>query len=220
MRRIALAGVACVTVVLSLVPAAGARDDSPFARGNASKQLLSDWWQAGLRAPVSDNPFTGTADPCVRLNGHVLGPVIAGPEPVITIDCTVRRNTAILAVTFTSECSDAEDPPFFGATQRERRACAMAANDGITENTVTIDGKTYDVNRYRYQTPDHRIRVPEDDLFGVDADTMRFSADGWAPLIEPLDPGKHVIKLVASGEFPGSDGPVTLTGIVNLTVTR
>jgi hypothetical protein len=218
MRRLVLTVFACAVLI---APAASAKPkDSPFAKGNASAHLLADWWEVGLTNPVSDNPFAGTADPCVRLNGHVLGPVFAGPDPVLTTDCMVRRNTAILAVTFTSECSDAEEPPFFGATPRERRACAIAANDGITENTVTIDGKPYDVSRFRYQTPDHKVRVPEDDLFGVDADTMRFSADGWAPLIEPLEPGHHVIEIVASGEFPGSDGVVTLTGILNLEVTR
>ena len=138
----------------------------------------------------------------------------------MSISCTVPRNTSILAVTFTTECSDAEEPPFFGATPRARRACAIAGNQGITTNTVAIDGKVYDVSRYRYQTPDHKVRLPEDDLFGLDADKLRFGADGWAPLIEPLRPGRHVITIVASGEFPGSDGPVTLTGILNLEVKR
>jgi hypothetical protein len=220
MRRLALAGVACAVAVLTLVPAAAAHDRSPFAKGNASAHLLADWWEVGLRAPVTDNPFTGTADQCVRLSRHVLGPVFAGPDPVLTLDCTVPRNTWILAVTFTTECSDAEEPPFFGATPRERRACAIAANQGITTNTVDIDGKTYDVSRYRYQTPDRKVRLPEDDLFEVDADQLRFTADGWAPLIEPLKPGHHVITIVTAGEFPGSGGPVTLTGILNLEVTR
>ena len=220
MRRNALAGAVCAVLALVLVPAAAAHDRSPFVKAPVSAFLLADWWEVGLESPVSKSPFTGTADPCVMLNRHVLGPVFAGPEPVLTMDCTVPRNTFILAVTFTSECSDAEDPPFFGATPRARRECAIAANSGITENTVTIDGKEYDVSRYRYQTPDRRVRLPEDDLFGVDATSLRFGADGWAPLIEPLKPGRHVIEIVTSGEFPGSEGPVTLTGILNLEVRR
>ena len=220
MRRVVVAGAVCAVAVLSLVPAAVAHDRSPFARGNASAHLLADWWEVGLRAPVSDNPFTGTADGCVKLNRHVLGPVFAGSDPVLTMDCTVPRDTWILAVTFTTECSDAEEPPFFGATPRERRACAIAANEGITENTVTIDGKLYDVDRFRYQTPDHKVRVPEDDLFGVDADTLRFSADGWAPLIKPLSPGHHVVAIRVAGEFPGSGGPIDVTLPMQLEVTR
>ena len=220
MRRVVLAGAVCAVVALSLVPSTSAHQRSPFAKGNASAYLLADWWEVGLRAPVTENPFTGTADPCVKLNRHVLGPVFAGSDPVLTMDCAVPRNTWILAVTFTTECSDAEEPPFFGATPRARRACAIAANEGITDNTVAIDGKVYDVSRYRYQTPDRKVRLPEDDLFGVDADTLRFGADGWAPLIEPLKPGRHVITIVTSGEFPGSEGPVTLTGILNLEVKR
>jgi hypothetical protein len=48
-----------------------------------------------------------------------------------------------------------------------------------------------------------RVRLPEDDLFGVDASTLRFTADGWAPLIEPLRPGHHVISVRSAGSDPG-----------------
>jgi hypothetical protein len=141
---------------------------------------------------VPENPLTGNGDPCIKLAPHVLGPAFI---PEGEISCTVRPGTFIFAITFTSECSDAEEPPFFGATPRARRACAIAADDGITTNEIIIDGKTYDVSRHRVQSFGRKVRLPDDDLFGVDADRLRFTADGWAPLIAPLKPGHHTVAL-------------------------
>ena len=216
MRRLAVAGIACAVVALSFVPAAEAKQKSPFANGNRSAHLLGEWWATALEIPFPENPLPGNGDPCIRL-GHVLAPAFV---PDGEISCSVGKNTPILAITFTSECSDAEEPPFFGATKRERRACAIEADDGITVNQVGIDGKVYDVDRYRVQSNDRKVRLPEDDLFGVDASTLRFTADGWAPLIEPLPPGHHEITIHVVGEFAGSDGPVDVIGTLQLDVAR
>ena len=147
---------------------------------------------------------------------HVLAPAMdQGGE----ISCTVGRNTSILPLGLVGECSDAEEPPFFGATQRERRACAIAGDDGLTVNEVGIDGLLYDTNGYRVQSPDRKVRLPADDLFELDASTMRFTGDGWAALIEPLPPGDHVITVRSAGTlFNGK--PIDSTGTLRLTVTR
>jgi hypothetical protein len=147
----------------------------------------------------------------------VLAPALV---PDGEVSCTVGKNTSILPLGFGTECSDAEEPPFFGATPRERRACAIAADNDITTNEVIIDGATYDVSRHRVQTFDRRVKLPEDDLFGVDASSMRFGADGWAPLIKPLKPGDHVVAIRVAGEFPGSGGPIDVTLPMQLEVTR
>ena len=179
--------------------------------------LLTEWWANALETPVPENPLTGNGDPCIKLAPHVLGPAFI---PEGEISCTVRPGTFIFAITFTSECSDAEAPPFFGATPRARRACAIAADDGITTNEIVIDGKTYDVSRHRVQSFDRKVRLPEDDLFGVDADRLRFTADGWAPLIAPLKPGHHTVAFHVIGEFAGSGGVIDATGTMQLEVTR
>ncbi len=197
MRRLTLA----ILLFAVLAPSAMAhgRPDSPFDRRPAG-ELLGQWWKTVLEIPVSENPLTGSADPCITLGRRVLAPAFtAGGE----IACTVDKDTSILAITFTSECSDAEDPPFFGATPRKRAACARATADGVRINEVGIDGRIYDVRRYRTTSPDLRVRLPEDDLFGVDARSLRFTAAGWAPLIEPLRPGHHVISVRSAGSDPG-----------------
>jgi hypothetical protein len=220
-RRLGLAGLLFVFALAVAQPALGhGRPSSPFAKPSVvNSVLLGEWWAKALEIPVSENPLAGNADPCVRLGRHVLAPAF-NPDPTAHISCTVGPRTWILAITFTSECSDAEAPPFFGATPRARRACAIAADDGITTNQVIIDGKAYDVSRHRVQTFDRRVKLPEDDLFGVDASSLRFGADGWAPLIEPLAPGHHVVSVRVVGEFPGSGGPIDVTLPMQLEVTR
>jgi hypothetical protein len=195
MRRLTLAALA---LALAVAPSAQAHGVPFDHRGTG--ELLGQWWKTVLEIPVSENPLTGNADPCITLGRHVLAPAFAaGGE----IACSVDKDTSILAITFTSECSDAEDPPFFGATPRARARCARTTGDGVTINQVGIDGFTYDVSRFRTTAPDLKVRLPEDDLFGVDARWLRFTADGWAPLIEPLRPGHHVISVRSAGSDPG-----------------
>jgi hypothetical protein len=215
LRRLTLA----ILMFALLAPSAMAhgKPDAPFAKGNRSAALLGDWWRTVLAIPVPDNPLLPGSDDdhCIRLGRHVLAPAFI---PNGEISCTVDKNTSILAITFTVECSDAEPAPFFGATPRERRACAVELDNSVTLNQVGIDGTTYDVERYRYQSPDHKVRLPEDDLFGVDARSLRFSADGWAPLIEPLRPGHHVITVRSAGVIPGGGPPFDDTGTLQLEV--
>jgi hypothetical protein len=217
MRRLTLTLLACAVLALAVAPAAGAMPQkSPFAKGNRSAALLGEWWQTVLEIPVSENPLTGNGDPCLFLSRHVLAPALV---PGGEISCTVGKNTSILPLGFGTECSDAEDPPFFGADHKARRACAIAADNGLTVNEVSIDGTTYDISAYRVQSPDRKVRLPEDDLFGLDATSMRFTADGWAALIEPLAPGHHVITVRSAGELPGV-GSVDATATLQLEVTR
>ena len=221
MRRLTLAAVALIALAPAAAPSATARSkpSSPFAKGNRSGQLLGKWWKTVLEIPVPENPLNpdSPADRCISLGRHVLAPALV---PDGEISCTVGRNTSILPLGFGTECSDAEEPPFFGADHKARRACAIAADDGITVNEVGIDGTIYDISAFRVQSPDTKARLPEDYLFGLDARSMRFTADGWAALIEPLTPGHHVITVRSAGEFPGSGGPIDAIATLQLEVTR
>jgi len=219
MRRPTLAALACAALALAVTPAAAAAkpQKSPFAKGNRSAALQREWWQTVLAIPVSENPAVGNADRCLFLGRHVLAPALESDGEV---SCTVGKNTSILPLGLGSECSDAEDPAFFGADHKARRKCAIALDDGITVNEVGIDGTTYDISAFRVQSPDAKVRLPEDDLFDLDARSMRFTADGWAALIEPLAPGHHVITVRSAGAFPGSGEPFDFTYTLKLTVTR
>jgi hypothetical protein len=197
MRRLTLA----ILMFAVLAPSAMAhgRPDSPFER-RPTGELLGQWWKTVFDIEASVNPLTGRGDPCIPLGRRVLAPAFAaGGE----ISCSVEEGTSILAITFTSECSDEEEEPFFGRNPRARAACARATAAGVTLNQVGIDGTTYDVSRSFTLSPDRWARLPEEDLFRLDARSLHFTAAGWAPLIEPLRPGHHVITVEAAGSDPG-----------------
>ena len=219
MRRFTLTALACAVFALAVAPAAaGAKPQkSPFAKGNRSAALQGEWWQTVLAIPVSENPVVGNGDRCLFLGRHVLAPALVSDGE---ISCTVGRNTSILPLGIGSECSDAEPPPFFGADHKARRRCAIALDDGISVNEVGIDGTIYDISAFRVQSPDAKVRLPEDDLFDLDARTMRFTSDGWAALIDPLRPGHHVITVRSAGALPGSGEPFDVTATLQLEVTR
>ena len=214
MRRHAVTALIVAAVVLSLAPTAAA---NPFEHSYRNAVLLGDWWALALSTPRSKNPLGGNGNRCITLGRDVLAPafVLGG-----VISCKADRYQAILPITFTSECSDVQPPPFFGATPQARRECAIAADNSIKTNQVGIDGHIYNVNNYRVQSKDRRVSLPEDDLFGTDASSANFSADGCAPLIEGLTPGDHVITVRIIGTYPGGGGPVDATGRMNLEVTR
>ena len=167
MRRLALLAILMFAVLAPSAMAHG-RPDSPFDRPAHRRACWAQWWKTVLEIPVSENPLTGQRRPV-----HHARPPRARPRlhrPSGEIACTVDKHTSILAITFTSECSDAEDPPFFGATPRERAACARATADGVPDQRGrrSTAGSTT-CSRYRTTSPDLRVRLPEDDLFGVDA---------------------------------------------------
>ena len=196
MRRLTLAAVA---LALAVAPSAQAHG-GPFEH-RGSGELLGQWWKTVLAIPVSENPLTGNADPCITLGRRVLAPAfIAGGE----ISCSAEKR---------HPGSSRSPSPRSAATPRSRRSsarprgCARPAPGppptASRINEVGIDGRVYDVRRYRVTSPDLRVRLPEEDLFGVDAASLRFTANGWAPLIEPLRPGHHVISVRSAGSDPG-----------------
>ncbi len=92
--------------------------------------------------PAPENPFTG-GDPCVRLRPKVIAPA---PGPGTTITCKVRPGTRVLIVGPAADCSDVEEPSFFGATPSERRRCAIDFVADVESVTATIDGTTVDLS--------------------------------------------------------------------------
>ena len=85
---------------------------------------------------------------------------------------------------FGSDCSDVEDPPFFGATEAEQAACAtFADHDFFVDATIQIDdGPVVDflAPRFELLSPQRSVVLPEDNFLGVDPGSATFVAHGWA----------------------------------------
>jgi hypothetical protein len=164
---------------------------------------LGELWETVLETPTPDNPFTG-GDPCVDLGGMVAPFALIGTP---TLSCTVKTGTRLFVVAASSECSNVEAPPFFGADEAERRACARAADAPFAGSTVRLDGKAVALSEV--ETSDLTIELPADNILGVPAQQAFSVAHGWVARLHPLTPGRHTIEI-----FGPSGNLVNTTTIV------
>jgi hypothetical protein len=78
-----------------------------------------------LSRPADASPFGATANLCLDLGrrGKVLSPAggIQDATGLIEMTCTVKVGRPVVMVMASSDCSDAEPPPFFAGTPREQR---------------------------------------------------------------------------------------------------
>jgi hypothetical protein len=189
---IAFAIVAATLAAASFAPSASAN--------NRLGGMLGDLWTTVLETPTPDNPFTG-GSPCIYL-GDTLAPF--GPSGVQS--CTVERGTKIFVTAWSTECSTFEGN---GTTDAELRACASAADAGITTHTVAVDGQPVPVSEV--ETELLKIHLPKDNIFGLTGGDRRglSVAHGWVTLLDPLPPGTHTIDIHIAGSV-NSDTTTTI----------
>jgi hypothetical protein len=201
--------VLAAAVALSAVSVAAAKPPggaviSPVHRaaGLSSGELLGQSWATQLENPA--DAFLGS---CFFLgkNGKIAVPAV---DENFTASCTVKPGTPVY-IAPGSECSDVEEPPFFGEDEAAQRACAIAFDlEFFVRITVSVDGAPpIDVRTPRFAdiSPQMTVELAPDNLLGVPAQTATFVAHGWAFLVRGLTPGTHVITVVAED----SDGVVT-----------
>jgi hypothetical protein len=122
-----------------------------------------------------------------------------GPNGVAS--CTVERGTKIFATAWSTECSTFEGN---GSTEAELRACARAADAGITTPTIAVDGQAVPVSEV--ETELLTIHLPKDnifeDVFGLTVERKGLSVGhGWVTLLDPLTPGTHTIDIHVAGRL-------------------
>jgi hypothetical protein len=181
---------------------------SASAAPTSLEKTLGQLWTTVLETPTPDNPF-GAGDGCVVLGGKIVAPL----KPGGVDSCTVKAGTRIFVAAWTTECSSfPEDHGSFGTTEAELRACALAADAGITA-TVTVDGVSVPLSSV--ETGLLTIHLPQDNIFdlkGADRNGLSV-AHGFVFLTDPLTAGTHTI--VGHVEFAdGSTADFTTTIIV------
>jgi hypothetical protein len=148
-------------------------------------------WTTVLETPTPKNPFAG-GDTCVVLEGKIVAPF--GPSGADS--CTVKRGTKIFVAAWTTECSTFEGN---GTTEAELRACALAADAGITLVTVTVDGQPVPVTEV--ETGLLSIHLPGNNIFGLKGAARNGLSvgHGWVVLLDPLAAGRHEIVIHVEG---------------------
>jgi hypothetical protein len=219
MRHLRSTVLATVAFALCVVPATvaygkqkdGGAAPAPVHRvaGLTGGELLGEAWAQLLSHPA--DTFSGTCMPLGR-KGKVVAPE---PDPDFTATCTVKPGTPLL-FWFGSECSDVEDPPFFGADEDAQRACAVAADEFFVAASITVDGgETIDLLDPRFEviSPQRTVELSTDNILGVPPQTATFVAHGWVAVVRGLRPGEHTITLEVTDV---EDFTATFTASINV----
>ncbi|MBX9579434.1 MAG: PEP-CTERM sorting domain-containing protein [Gemmataceae bacterium] len=204
-----------VLAVLAVAAPAGRADIIPPGGsylGYSYNDLEVLWWQTILTIPVGpggDHPFL-TGEPVAGPPGILFLTGTAAGSPAI--DLTISADTALFLAVANAEASAIEPPPFFGATEAERRAAANAFVDASSGRFAEIDGVSVpDLDAYRTDSPEFLFGpLPADNLFaffglpGPVGYTGPSVAAGYWLLLTPLSPGEHTISSgVTFGLPPG-----------------
>jgi len=208
-NRLRWMSLVAVALVVCVAPAAGAKPPggaviSPVHRaaGMPGGELLADNWVTDL-----SNPAGTFAGGCMLLGNddRVAFPAI---DENLAATCTVKPGTPVF-IAPGSECSDVEDPPFFGATAAEQRACAIAVDqDFFLSATISVDGgKPVEIIAPRFElvSPQTTVDLAPDNTLGVPPQTATFVAHGWGAMVRGLSPGTHTI----TADVATSDGAVS-----------
>jgi hypothetical protein len=200
--------------LLLVAAAAIAFPASAAATRVGSGRLLGQLWREIFERPVPVNPLLAQSL-CLRVDrGSVVVPLPLGSAP---LTCTVADGTPILAEAYSSECSDVEQPPFFGATYPEQVACAIASDKRITVTHFTLDGRPIDF--FDVVTPPEEARLPPDNILGVPAGTVaHFAGHGWNVLLRSLSVGRHTLTIHQNHPPPGF--PENLITIIDVVPRR
>ena len=214
MNRIRILSIIVVTVVLlsGTIYIASARGNAnpgvlpPNSRvqGLTYGEWLAKWWEYALIIPAAQNPLTGgTGENCVFQRIGTVGLVVANSTLDVPIKCEVPTGMMLYLEVLGAECSNLEEPPFFGGNEAELLACAQSFVPQDLQ--ASIDGiEVQNLNKYIFTSPMYDFTEPEDNILGVPAGTTGESIGSGAYLmLAPLSPGKHTIHV--QGTYPSLD---------------
>ena len=197
-------------------PAAG--DPHHGVAGGDLSDWLARYWTTIMKLPADSNPYAGTGDPCIPLDGRTIAPYALPPEqPRLT--CVVRPGTRVLMLGAIAECSDLEGDPFHATTYPGAIACAKEWIGDLTRHEVLVDrSQRIDLLAgHSAATPYLSVRLPEGNIFGVAENTrIKFASFGYGVLLRPLSPGRHDITIKQVGQ--ANPTPVSPTFVVTVIV--
>jgi hypothetical protein len=224
-RRLVLAVVSAMLATVLAAPAVAAagnhqnpRAVNPIAHRARYQTLAAEWWQwAFSTRSETGGPFDAGPVHCAvnQPRSNVL--FLAAPFNTSgTVDrtCTdpVGRATQLFFPVINTECSNLEDPPFFGATPKERRHCVNQDLFNPANLSATVDGQSFPVSKAKFNI------VSKDFAFtAVPGNPVGFTGSGQSTtrgvwlLLKPLQKGNHTIKFTGSYPDPLLNFSVSVT---------
>jgi hypothetical protein len=222
MRHLRLTAVVALAVALCASPTAAAHASHGLGSdgavvpvhkvaGTPAGDFIGEGFAEDYAAHAGDTP---PANPCATV-GTEDEALVMGPTGE-TNACTASRGTQLVIFGLGSACSDVEPAPFFGADEAAQRACAVALDhEFVTELRVTVDGRRpVEIRRNRFEvvSPQMTVQLPEDNVFGIPAQTATLVAHAWMAQIPELRTGQHTISV----DDVTTDFAITNTFILNV----
>jgi hypothetical protein len=205
-----------VALVLCIAPVAASKPPggaviAPVhsAAGMTGGELLGQSWATEFES--APGAFVGECLPLGKKAGKVVFPI---PDENLTSFCAVKPGTPVF-IAPGSECSDVEEDPFFGADAAAQRACALEFDEALFVSAeLSVDGGR-PVNlltpRFELFSPQMTVDLPEDNVFGIPAQTATFVAHGWGAIVRGLSPGEHTIFIhVVDSDGGETTAPLTI----------
>jgi hypothetical protein len=164
--------------------------------GTPADEFIGERFAEDYSAHAGDTP---PVNPCATV-GTEREALVMGPTGE-TNACTVGRSTQLVIFGLGTACSDVEPPPSFGADEAAQRACAVALDhEFVTELRVTVDRRRpVELRRKRFEvvSPQMTVQLPDDNVFGIPAQTATLVAHAWMAWVPGLRCGGHTISVDA-----------------------
>jgi len=182
-------------------------------------QALGEWgaelWRAILAIPTSQNPIIGNPWPTCYLEriGNVGISVTYGFSG--SSECDMPVGMTLFVAVVGSECSTAEQPPYYGGNEEELQACVLQF---VPENLeASVDGiPVRNIGDYTALSSLYQFELPAENILGAPAGSYDSVAYTTGFLLTPLSPGDHTIHV--HGEIP--NGGFVYDWIYQITVTN
>lgn len=215
-----------VTLIVAVVSSTSITSIYAVEAGQPDKLLTAKWWEWVMAIPPADNPLDD--DTGANCGVDQKGPIwyLAGTTGGFAErECTIPEGKRILFPiinTFCSELTDAdlikllleipENEPIPPSQLKSGLiSCAEFFMDQVDILEVSIDGQDVtNLEESRVQSPLFKIVYPEDNVFGVTANTgipQKSIADGFWVLLDGLEAGEHTIEFKGGiSSFPFETG--------------
>lgn len=163
--------------------------------GLTYSEWTARWWVWLLSVPLEKNPAAdANGQFCAENQNDDVWYLPGTFGGAVDRVCEVPSGRPILIALINTVCDPAEYPDL--QTESEMRSCAKAGNDSVTELSATIDGvelEEDELREYRVDSPLFNVTLPENNIFGLPAQTTPAVSDGYWLFLEPLADGTHNI---------------------------
>jgi hypothetical protein len=193
------------------------------AYGETYAEHSASYWQWYLSEPLEGHP--GIDSPEFNVKSGQRGKVwfLSGLLGTGTVNVTVPAGKALFIGLLNAEASTLEEPPFYGETEAEQRAAAVAVMDHLVEIAAAVDGQPVaDIARYRVTSPQFSFEAPTPWIFGAVGGEGMAVGDGYYLLLRPMSQGSHTLHFTGFIRFTlaedGFDAEISADVTINITV--